>query len=116
MTTEKKRTDIRDKAWYEQRGLCRHMLVLPIATRDQLQQIADLHGITPSAVVEELLTSVYQAAYTPRLIERGKQSAAAGNGRGRPPKNTSKAKVNKLVKNLTPEQLEKAQAYLASLE
>lgn len=49
------------KGFYEQRGMVRHMIVLPEQSKAALKEIAKTHGITQGEVVEVLLNQMDSA-------------------------------------------------------
>ena len=113
MTNEtKQKQESRNAAWYEQRGLTRITVVFSNAHKERLAQIAKRFDLSQNAVIEVFLDEGADETFSDQLLAK----ATVAVGKGRPAKNPTKSSVNKLLKNMTPEQLAAAQKMLAGLQ
>lgn len=106
---------MRNKEWYDSRKLGRYTIVLHETHKDILQGIGDKYNLSQNAVIEVVLDN-YVAADDQVLAAKLAAKAASAATLGRPPKDRAKAAVNKLLKDMTPEQLTAAKEMLFGLK
>lgn len=116
MTNEvKPKPEQRDAAWYEQRGMSRYTMVLSVAHKKKLELLAAKYNMSQNAVLEVFLDSDAPDRYAEQL-RAAAVLASARMGRPGKPENKEKIAVNKLLKDMTPEQLTAAKEMLFGLK
>lgn len=92
------------KGFYEQKGMVRHMLILPETHKQKLKKIAGVYGLTQGEVVEVMLDQI-NLNMIGGHFEAKKTSKGAGK--------STKADLIKKMKALTPAQMKAIEAILA---
>ncbi len=93
------------KDYYESKGMSRYTMILSTKHKDKLKEIADRYDVNQGAVIEVFLDNFDPNITGPQLDQKAKTSTKLG----RPSKGPTKSSLTKLIKDMSPEQLAKAQ-------
>lgn len=111
-TTDNAKTQNRSAGFYEAKGMARYTLIIGKEHKDKLDSFASKFGISQGNVVEVLLDQANQEVLAPFF-----NTKAGMGGRGRKASKTATQRdLIKMLKGMTPEQLEAAQKSIQAVK